>query len=118
MDAHLLHELVAVSAQRDAGAVAVVDGDRSITYGQLDERSSRLSGLLAAAGVRRGDRVGVHAEKSIESLVAIYGAMKAGAAYVPLDPAAPPARTGYIAGDCGVRVLASPSALARTWGPL
>jgi amino acid adenylation domain-containing protein len=118
MDAHLLHELVAASAQRDAGAVAVVDGDRSITYGQLDERSSRLSGLLAAAGVRRGDRVGVLADKSIESLVAIYGAMKAGAAYVPLDPGAPPARTGFIAGDCGIRVLASPAGLARSWAPL
>jgi amino acid adenylation domain-containing protein len=62
--------------------------------------------------------VGVLADKSIESLVAIYGAMKAGAAYVPLDPAAPPARTGFIAGDCGIRVLASPAGLARSWAPL
>ncbi|HEX6568335.1 MAG TPA: amino acid adenylation domain-containing protein [Acidimicrobiales bacterium] len=118
MGAHLLHDLVAASAQRDPGAEAVVDGERSITYAELDERSSRLSGLLAAAGVRRGDRVGVHAEKSIEALVALYGAMKAGAAYVPLDPAAPAARTGYIAGDCGIRVLATPTTLARTWAPL
>jgi amino acid adenylation domain-containing protein len=118
VEPRLLHDLVTASAHRDPAAVAVVDGDRSITYGQLDERSSRLSGLLVAAGVRRGDRVGVHAEKSIEALVAIYGAMKAGAGYVPLDPAAPAARTAFIAGDCGIRVLATPAALARSWAPL
>jgi len=114
----LLHDLVGASARRDPGAVAVVDGDRVLTYGQLDAASGRLSGLLVAAGVRRGDRVGVHAEKSLESVVALYGAMKAGAAYVPLDPAAPVARLGFIAADCGIRVLCSPSSLAATWGGL
>ena len=118
MGEHLLHDLVSASAARDPAAVAVVDGDRSLVYADLDERSSRLSGLLASAGVRRGDRVGVLAEKSIESLVAIYGAMKAGAAYVPLDPTAPPARTGFIAGDCSIRVLASPSSQAPRWAGL
>jgi len=118
VEAHLLHDLVGASARRDPDAVAVVDGDRALTYGQLDAASGRLSGLLAAAGVRRGDRVGVHAGKSLEAVVALYGAMKAGAAYVPLDPAAPVARIGFIAADCGIRVLCSPSSLAETWAGL
>jgi len=118
VEARLLHDLVGASARRDPDAVAVVDGDRTLTYGELDAASGRLSDLLVAAGVRRGDRVGVHAEKSLEALVALYGAMKAGAAYVPLDPAAPVARIGFIAADCGIRVLCSPSSLATTWGGL
>ena len=118
MPERLLHDLVGASARRDRDAVAVVDGDRTLTYGQLDAASGRLSGLLVAAGVRRGDRVGVQAEKSLESVVALYGAMKAGAAYVPLDPAAPAARLGFIAADCGIRVLCSPSSLAGSWAGL
>ncbi|HKY68505.1 MAG TPA: AMP-binding protein, partial [Acidimicrobiales bacterium] len=118
MPERLLHDLVGASARRDRDAVAVVDGDRTLTYGQLDAASGRLSGLLVAAGVRRGDRVGVQAEKSLESVVALYGAMKAGAAYVPLDPAAPAARLGFIAADCGIRVLCSPSSLAASWAGL
>lgn len=118
MSPRLLHDLVGASARRDPDAVAVVDGHRSLTYGQLDAASARVSGLLAALGVRRGDRVGVHAEKSLESVVALYGAMKAGAAYVPLDPGAPPTRLGAIAADCGLRVLCSPSSLAPSWAPL
>ena len=118
MEARLLHDLVGASAGRDPDAVAVVDGDRTLTYGELDAASGRLSGLLVDAGVRRGDRVGVHAEKSLEAVVALYGAMKAGAAYVPLDPAAPVARIGFIAADCGIRVLCSPSSLSGTWGGL
>ena len=76
MEARLLHDLVGASARRDPEAVAVVDGDRTLTYGELDAASGRLSGLLVAAGVRRGDRVGVHAEKSLESVVALYGACR------------------------------------------
>jgi amino acid adenylation domain-containing protein len=118
VEARLLHDLVGASAWRDPGAVAVVDGDRTLTYGELDAASGRLSHLLVAAGVRRGDRVGVHAEKSLEAVVGLYGAMKAGAAYVPLDPAAPAARLGFIAADCGIRVLCSPSGQSGSWAGL
>ena len=53
--------------------------------------------------------------KSLEAVVAIYGVLLSGAAYVPLDPGAPPARIGYIAGNCGIRVLLSGRTKARTW---
>ncbi|MDX2379933.1 MAG: amino acid adenylation domain-containing protein [Acidimicrobiia bacterium] len=115
----VLHDLVAESATRDADALALVDGDRSITYGELVDLAGRVARLLIHdCGVRRGDRVGVHAEKSIETIVAIYGAMMAGAAYVPLDASAPAARIAFILGNCDIRVLVSPTKLKKTWTAL
>lgn len=76
-----------------------------MTYGALDERSDRLARLLAESGVTRGDRIAIYTNKSLESVVALYGIMKAGAAYVPLDPFAPVARLAYVLRDCGIRTL-------------
>jgi amino acid adenylation domain-containing protein len=115
----VVHDLLTAAAERDPDAVAVVDGDRSITYGDLAEQAGRTARMLVdACGVQRGDRVGVHAEKSIEAIIAIYATMLAGAAYVPLDPTAPAVRIAYIIGNCGIRVLASPAKLKKTWGAL
>jgi amino acid adenylation domain-containing protein len=77
----------------------------SMTYARLAERSARLAGLLHAQGVRRGDRVGIHAGKGLEAATALYGIMKAGAAYVPLDPSSPPARQASIIRDAGITHL-------------
>lgn len=84
---------------------AVRSGGRALTYAELADRSSRLAGLLEAQGVRRGDRVGIHAGKGLAATVAMYGIMKAGAAYVPLDPSSPPARQAFVVRDCGIRHL-------------
>lgn len=100
-----LPDLVAASAARDPGAPAVVMDGRTLTYGALEEGSNRLARSLAAHGVGRGDRVALWLPKSPEAIVALYGVMKAGAAYVPVDPAAPPARLAYIARDCAVAGL-------------
>jgi amino acid adenylation domain-containing protein len=62
--------------------------------------------------------VGLYLDKSIESIVGLYAAMKCGAAYVPLDPRAPAARLAYIAADCGLRVLISGAEKAGSWGEL
>jgi amino acid adenylation domain-containing protein len=115
---YLLHQLLEASAARTPDATAVVQGDRTISYGELDDRARRLSGALADLGVRRGDRVCLYLEKSIESLVGIYGVLKAGAAYVPLDPQAPAARLGYIARDAGARVLLSGAEKREHWEAL
>lgn len=116
MPSILLHDLLASAAERDPASLAIADGERSITYGELQERARRTACLLAdECSVKRGDRIGIHAEKSIETIVTIYAAMMSGAAYVPLDAAAPVARTAAIIEDCGIRVLASPSRLKKTW---
>ena len=78
---------------------------RALTYAELAERSGRLAAALRAQGVNRGDRVGIHAGKGLAATVAMYGIMKAGAAYVPLDPASPPARQALVLRDCGIRHL-------------
>ena len=64
----------------------------------------------------RGDRVGLYLDKSLESVVGIYGILKGGATYVPLDPQAPPRRLAYIAGDCGLEVLVSGADKAKRLG--
>jgi len=103
---------------RDAARVAVVDGDRSISYGDLEMSTNRLAHLLHDLGVRAEDRVGIYLDKSVEAIVGIYGVMKAGAAYVPLDPSAPASRLGYIAADCGITTLVTAMDKASAWAEL
>ena len=102
---YLVHQLLEDSARKGPDAVAVVDRDRSLTYGKLNERSNQLAHLLVERGVKPGDRVGLYLEKSLEAIVGVYGIMKSGAAYVPLDPEAPVNRLAYIVGDCAIRCL-------------
>ncbi len=105
---HLLHQLLVETSWRHPDQAAVVDGQRSVAYAELEARSNQVGHLLRELGVARGDRVALHVDKSIESIVALYGTLKAGAAYVPLDPRAPSARLLQVVRDCGARwVLAS-----------
>jgi amino acid adenylation domain-containing protein len=115
---YLVHHLLEAAAERLPASIAAIDRSRSLTYGQLDAQSNQVAATLRQLGVRNGDRVGLYLDKSLESLVAVYGIMKAGAAYVPFDPDAPVARLGYIAADCGVRVLLTGAEKRDCWGPL
>ncbi len=104
MTALSLPELLARSARGRPDQRAVV-ADRTLTYAELDDLAGRVAGALASRGVKRGDRVGVFAPKSAGAIAALYGIMRAGAAYVPIDPASPVARAGHIARDCGISAL-------------
>ncbi len=114
----LVHDLLAESAARFPDRVAVVDGERSATYAELEATANRLAHLLADCGVEHGDRVGLYLEKSLEALTGIYGILKAGATYVPLDPGAPPARLGTIARDAGLRCLITGTEKEGEWAAL
>lgn len=114
----LVHDLLAESAARFPERVAVVDGQRHATYAELDATANRLAHLLTECGVRHGDRVGLYLEKSLEAVIGIYGILKAGATYVPLDPGAPPARLGTIAGDAGLRCLITGTEKEGDWAAL
>lgn len=118
MRPYLLHHLLSASARAHPDAPAVVDRSRTLTYAELDRRSNQLAHLLRELGIRRGDRVGLYLEKSAESVIGIYGIMKAGAAYVPLDPRSPVARVSYIAGNCAVRALVTAPEKATAWDQL
>ncbi|MFC0064996.1 amino acid adenylation domain-containing protein [Umezawaea endophytica] len=83
------------------GAVAVVDGDRVLTYRELDELARRLAERLTSGGVGRGDRVAVVLDRSADLLVALLAVWRAGAAYVPVDAAYPARRVAFMAEDSG-----------------
>ncbi|PYU27957.1 MAG: D-alanine--poly(phosphoribitol) ligase [Acidobacteria bacterium] len=101
-----LHQLFIRAAQRYPDHTAVVEpGQGRVTYGELARLSDRVRDRLHARGVRAGDRVGIFMRKSIDAVATIYGVLKAGAAYVPVDPSAPVARNAYIMHNCGVKVV-------------
>lgn len=85
-----------------ADAEALVGLDRSLTWRELDERTAALAGTLAAAGIGPGDRVAIARRKGHESFVAVHGVLRSGAAYVPIDPLAPPAMMRQVLADADV----------------
>ncbi|MDM0053944.1 non-ribosomal peptide synthetase [Variovorax sp. J22R115] len=98
-------ELFETTARAASEATALVCGERSMTYGELDLQSSWLARRLQHLGAAPGDLVGLHVPRSLDLVVGLLGILKAGAAYVPLDPAFPSERLGYIVEDAGVRLL-------------
>lgn len=107
MSVSWLPQFLTRNAHQEPQRVAVIASGVSVTYGELDQWSDRLAAVLASHGVTRGDRVGILLPKSIGAIAAMHGIMKAGAAYVPIDPASPPARAAYIIENCGIQVLVS-----------
>jgi nonribosomal peptide synthetase protein BlmX len=100
-----LHGLVERQARAHPDRVALHDGDRTLSYRALDERANRLAHALRARGAGPEVTVGVLAEPSCDAIVAILAVLKAGSAYVPLDPGQPPARLAAIAGDAGLALV-------------
>src|SRR6185437_6425944 len=81
------HALFEAEAQRVPEAPALVQGREVLSFAELDRRANRIANRLRALGVGRERRVGIHFMPSADALVAMLGVLKAGAAYVPLDPA-------------------------------
>ena len=94
------------------GATAVVVGDESLSYVELDARANRLAHRLIGLGVKPETKVGIAVERSIEMVVGLLGILKAGAAYVPLDPEYPADRLAYMIADSGIRLLLTQSHVA------
>src|SRR5262249_42373007 len=98
----LLQRGVTAQAQARPEATAIVFKGTRLSYGALEDSSNRLAHLLPDAGCRRGDRVGLLMPKMPAAIVAMLGALKADAIYVPMDPASPPARQARVleVSDC------------------
>lgn len=111
---HLIHQYLDSVADADPDRPAAWFLEDHLSYGELAKRSSQLANALVLEGVERHDRVGIYMDKSIQTPVALYGIMKAGAAYVPLDPSAPVARILGVIQDCGIRHLVSSCAKMRS----
>ncbi|MFD7662155.1 non-ribosomal peptide synthase/polyketide synthase [Streptomyces sp. NPDC059788] len=100
-------------ARRDADALAVVCGDATLTYGELDARANRLAHWLIGQGVGPEQLVGVMLPRSVEMVVAVLGILKAGGAYVPVDPEYPRERREFILGDAAPVLVLDAAALRR-----
>ena len=110
----LIHELFEAQAERTPGAVAVVTEDETLTYDELESRTNRLAQYLRHRGVAPGNVVGINLERSANLLVAILGILKAGAAYLPLDPSHPEERLKLILENACVELLITSDALCAS----
>jgi amino acid adenylation domain-containing protein len=104
-DVRPLHELVSEQAAGAPDAVAVVDAQERLTYGELDRRANRLAHHLREVGVEPHGFVGLCLDRTVDLLVAMLGVLKTGAAYVPVEPTYPPQRQEAILADASARVL-------------
>jgi non-ribosomal peptide synthetase-like protein len=105
-----LPEYFEQTCDRRPDGIAVISGSSRLTYLELDRRANRLAHLLIARGAEKGKPVGILLQRSLDTYVAILGVLKAGAAFVPLDPSFPVDRVAYIAQDAELKNLVTTSA--------
>ncbi|MFN0056081.1 MAG: amino acid adenylation domain-containing protein [Planctomycetales bacterium] len=109
-----IHKLFEAQVARTPDAVALVCGDESMTYGELNARANRLAHHLIELGVGPEVLVGLCVERSPVMIVGLLGILKAGGAYVPLDPAYPTERVGFMLHDCQASVLLAQQNLVKS----
>jgi amino acid adenylation domain-containing protein len=105
------------SAQRTPAKTALVCGDRRLSYLELDRRANAVAAYIAAHGVRRGDRIAIYLENSVEAVIAVFAALKAGAVFVPINPSVKDAKLEYLLNDCGAVALVCERKRAETLAP-
>src|SRR5690348_16714234 len=107
---YLLQRLLTEAAARQPQRPAVASDGSLVTYQELDQLSNKVARALLRLGVAPSDWVGILAPKSAAAVVGVYGALKAGACYVPLDPKAPAGRLSHILRDSGAAVIVADEA--------
>ncbi len=107
-----LHEVFSDRAKTCPDKVAVYSQNESLSYSELDAKSNQLAAYLVEQGIAVGDRIGISLTREPQLLVALFGALKAGAGYVPLDPDYPDERLSFMIEDAGIKVLISEESLA------
>jgi len=108
----LIHQLFEEQVRRTPDCAAVVCGGRSLTYLQLDQRADQLAVFLGSKGVGPDTLLGVCMDRSVDLVAAILGILKAGCAYVPLDPTYPAERLAYMLADAKPPTLLTESGVA------
>ncbi|QQZ39834.1 amino acid adenylation domain-containing protein [Pseudomonas sp. SK3(2021)] len=98
-DSALIHQQVEAQAAAQPDATALIHEGRQLSYGELNRRANQLAHRLLALGVRPDDRVAICVERGLEMIVGLLGILKAGAGYVPIDPAYPQERIAYTLRD-------------------
>ncbi len=102
---NLLHELIALAAERRGEHVAITSGQQTVPYAGLQQACHAFATGLMALGLARSERVGIYLEKRPEFVIAAFGAAAAGGSYVPINPLLKPEQVGHILRDCNARVL-------------
>src|SRR5512133_1566281 len=100
-----VEQFLSGSAQRYPDKTALVDGSRRLSYRELDEQVSRFAQVLRARGLQRGDRVVIYAENCAEAVVAIFGTLRAGGVFSPVNPTTKADKLAFILGNCRAEVL-------------
>ena len=114
MNARTLSDDLRASAARSADRTAVVYGDRRLTYAELDRAVDGFAAGLRQLGVRRGDRVAVVLANGVETAIAIYGAMRAGAGFTPLNATAKEEKLAFLLEHSGAKVAVADARNAHT----
>lgn len=107
-----VHQMFEVQAAHTPDAIALVAGDQSLSYADLDQRANQLATWLKTQGIGQGDIVALEIPRSAEWIIAILGVLKSGAAYLPLDPETPAARRDFQISDSGAKLCLQPSAVS------
>ena len=105
-------QLVTLQAAANPDAAALISGNQVFSYGEQNRRSNQLAHYLQTVGVRQGVIVGLCIERSIDMVIGLLGILKSGGAYLPMDPAYPPARLAFMLEDSRAAVLVSHQKLA------
>jgi len=108
-----VHELIETRAKITPGTVAVVFEGRQLTYGELNQKSTRLAKYLQSLGVKPNTLIAICVERSLEMIVGLLGILKSGGAYVPLDPEYPDKRLRYMLEDCQTGILLTRESLSE-----
>jgi len=102
---YLLPHTISNSANRFPNSEAFRFGAKSLTFKEINAKMNQLANLLHEIGIKKGERVGIYLNRSLETAIAIYGIMKAGGIYVPLDTKVPVERTQFLINDCDIKIL-------------
>lgn len=108
-----LQEVIRCHALQRPDAIAICYGDSAITYFELDRRANQLGNYLQRLGVKPEMIIGLHMERSIEAIVGLLGILKAGAAYLPVDPGYPMARLDLILKDAKAPLIVTTQSLSK-----
>ncbi|WP_181280580.1 non-ribosomal peptide synthetase [Aphanothece hegewaldii] len=100
-----IHQLFEAQVKQTPDAVAVIDGEETLTYSELNTKSNQLAHYLQSIGIQPEDRIGIECDRTFHLIIGLLGILKAGAAYVPLDPNYPPERLAFTIQDAGCSVI-------------
>jgi len=113
VDQMLVQQYLENSALRTPGKRALICGERSLTYGEINDYADQLASSLINIGIKRQDRVVLFMENSPEAVISLFGILKAGAVFVILNPQMKRRKLGYILKDSGARCLLTHASKAR-----